>query len=468
VIKYGSPAYTTTDLAGINRDSWFSGADGSISSINNSSPVPFQKTVTNTGDLPTALSYYRIQVGNSPSLPTMVLGATASGDPSIVPHNIFDQSQLWSILEWGLGMSFLGRPSSLSNILTGRFIIHVNGSKLLSAAGNGTSLLLSPGYTQAAMWTVDVSNATAPNVSGFFKLRPAISSDPTRSVQPQNQTIPSSGALPVLSSTGSFGFRFVPVSNSFIFTWRAKMLATFINSYMPIFVHAKGAPLPIDVPTYLKNSTLVNTLNPTVSLATQPILKTSGPGDWVLRTNIPTSDGKTAVAYIVVRQATEPIYINYTDFTVWLLYPPSSPTDVGKGWRSITMRVSNDSRRIEAVYFPDGGQGWVYNLDMNFSSLLTITDPLRFIKSSNTMRLRIYVSPDLMVSPFFPDSTQDSDIIDPTKWGFTFDSGANSQVLEADMIRDDANGSKPVRPQWMSYLGSWFDGVGAGAYGPAS
>jgi hypothetical protein len=401
----------------------------------------------------------------------MVLGLSTSGDVRISPLDIIDRSQLWKILEWGLGASrsFPRAQTSFEHsIFSGRFVTHVQTSKLLSIGPDGISLVLAPGnaYTEGAMWAIDLSNSTARNISGFFHLRPAIK-PASRSVQPKNQTIPPAGTPPVLSSVGSFGCRFISTSESFNFTWRAKMLETFIKSKMPIFVHAKGTPSPIDVTTYLSHSTLVNKSDPARSLTTQPTLKTPRPGDWVLHTNIPVNEGKTATAYIIVRPATEPVYLNYTDFTIWLLYAPASPKDASKGWRFVTMRVNNDSKRIEAVHFPDGGQGWIYNIDLSFSALGNIKNPLRFIKStSGTMRLRLCVESDLTITPFFPPSLHDSDIVDAMKWGLMLDSGTNSQVIEADMIRDDRNESRPLRPQWLDYKGSWFDGIGTGAHGP--
>jgi hypothetical protein len=132
------------------------------------------------------------------------------------------------------------------------------------------------------------------------------------------------------------------------------------------------------------------------------------------------------------------------------------------------MRVNNDSKLIESVYFPDGGQGWVYNLNMNFSTIIdTKANPLRIIKgASNTTKLHVYVKPDLTITPFFPAGIADSDITNPMKWGLTFDAGGKSQLLEAGMLRDDTKGSKPVRPQWMDYIGRWVDSSGPRAFGP--
>ena len=97
----------TVEFGNTDTNCWFVGNEGSIAVLSNASSSLFQKTPGNTGDLPSALGTYRIQVGEDPSSPAMVLGVNESGDLRILPLNLSDPTQTWSYLEWGLGKALV-------------------------------------------------------------------------------------------------------------------------------------------------------------------------------------------------------------------------------------------------------------------------------------------------------------------------------------------------------------------------
>lgn len=321
-------------------------------------------------------------------------------------------------------------------------------------------LLPAGSYSQAAMWKMDMSNSSQAGVQGFFPLRPAYTQTA------MSLSLTDNGSI-ALSSQANFGCRFIQDSSWFYFTDRLTMLTTFIKTRMPVFVHAKGVVLPISVDAYLHNSTVVDKSSP----SSQPISAASsfppaGQGDWVLTYTGAVSDRSNATAYIVVRDATEPIYINYTDFIIYLLYP-STTNSVG-GWQHITMRFNNYSNLLESVYFPS--LGWIYNLDMNYSTLASPEkNPLKVIKrQNNTTKLHVYVGADSVPVPKFPNDPTNQSIIDGSQWELSLDSGAEASrvLVRADMIKDDEIGSRPVPPPWTRYGGAWVSGNVANAVAP--
>ena len=180
------------------------------------------------------------------------------------------------------------------------------------------------------MWTTDVSIANLPDVDGFFKLRPAV--DPSLSLQPGSQAVSTFGAIPVLSSGGDFGCRFISTSNAFNFTWRSKMLLTFLQSHMPVFVHDKGAPLPVDVGSYLSHSLIMDKTLPALPPRSYPPLPTSGNGGWLLQTSIPVSDGKSCallmLSFAKLRNlSTSIIPILSSGFSIHPLHPRTQVQD---------------------------------------------------------------------------------------------------------------------------------------------
>jgi hypothetical protein len=233
------------------------------------------------------------------------------------------------------------------------------------------------------------------------------------------------------------------------------MLSTFIKTKAPVFVHAKGAPQPTSVDQYLAGCTVSDRSNPsTAPISADPNSLPTTPGDWVLNYSGASSTG--GMAYIIVRDTAEPIYINYTDFFIYLFYPPTPSST--RGWQHITMRFNNESNILESVWFPS--LGWIYNLDMNYSSLGSPdANPLKVIKrADNTTKLHVYVGTDLVPVPQFPTGTTNQQIIDNSQWGLSLDSGAVNVLLQADMIKDDENLSRPVPPPWMRFGGSWVTG----------
>lgn len=191
-----------------------------------------------------------------------------------------------------------------------------------------------------------------------------------------------------------FGCRFVRDSSWFNFTDEVSLLTTFIGTRAPVFVHAKGVPLPTSGDTYLADSTFSdrsNSSTPTLSAASNPL--PTSLGDWVLTYSGPASDGSKIHRLHRRPRCLEPVYINYSDFRIYLFYPPSSPS-VG-GWKHITMRFNNKSGLLESVWFPS--LGWIYNLDLNYSMISPDNNPLKVIKrSSNITKLHVYVGPDLI------------------------------------------------------------------------
>ena len=98
---------STTDLGNIDTDCGFVGSDGSISPVSKASTAVLQKVVSNTGDLPSALSNYRIQVGESLSTsPTLVLGVNESGEAHIVPLNVLGFNSTVELSGVGFGCVF--------------------------------------------------------------------------------------------------------------------------------------------------------------------------------------------------------------------------------------------------------------------------------------------------------------------------------------------------------------------------
>lgn len=258
--------------------------------------------------------------------------------------------------------------------------------------------------------------------------------------------------------------RFITDSNVPLFTDRVSMLATFIKTRMPVFVHARNGVKPLSVDSYLHqcvaHNTKTNADNNPAALAKlfgpNPAM---APEETELKYFGTISDGFTATAYIIVREAMEPIYVNYTDFCVYVFYPPCKfdigvpmgrgawapvQVDFRGGWTHITLRLNNQTSLLDSVWFPN--YGWIRNLDLNYSNLIVpdTDNPLKIIKRPNgSTKLHVYVDQYGSVSPTFPDDAKENkQIIDDGKWGFVMDSGVKQILVQADMVRDDEESSR--------------------------
>lgn len=268
---------------------------------------------------------------------------------------------------------------------------------------------------------------------------------------------------------------------------RLAPLSTFLKSQMPVFVHAKGSvSQPTDVQTYLANCTLSTvSSSSSSSKTTEPPTLLPGDTQGLLTYTKPSVDKSTPTAYIMVRGANEDVYINHTDISINLLYPPSQ--GFAGGWSSITMRFNNTTLALVAVLFPK--LGWIYNLDQNFiSTSPSPVNPLRIIRtasptdtaqnttstnqdgSSPTSRftkLHVFVgADDLVPTPTFPAKTTNAQIIDTSAqsiFGLSMDSGASYELVEAAMLRDDEQGLGNVVSgagaweSWAKWGGRWVD-----------
>jgi hypothetical protein len=257
----------TADLSGVDdQASWFmSDNSGNITCLQDSLTPLFSNAISNTGDLASSNLSVRIQIGKTPgdtSASPRVLSVDANGVPIAEPWDRLSSQQVWSYLDWDKG----------------RYITHVATSKLLALSGNNLVLIASGSYTQEALWKTDTSDASAVGINGFFPLRPAAVSNSLIRLS----IAETNGSLSI-SAISPFGCRFIPDSSWFIFTDRLALLTTFLTSHSPVFCHAKGAPLPISVDSYLASSTLNNGPIPS-SLPTNP-------GSYVLTYSGPPSNG---------------------------------------------------------------------------------------------------------------------------------------------------------------------------------
>jgi len=252
-------------------------------------------------------------------------------------------------------------------------------------------------------------------------------------------------------------------------------MSNFLKTSLPVFVHGQSpASLPTNVPSYISNSTLL--INSSASPIPAPTPLPPNDTEGLLTYSGPASDGSNAKAYVTARDASDEVYINHTDITISLLYPPSQSS--GGGWSSITMRVNNSTLNLVAVLFP--GLGWIYNVDLNFTGVTQPDNlnPLTIIRTAPTTttptpvqqgsaagttsqytKLQVYVDPgSLNPSPTFPsDKATSSKIIDPTNWSLTFDSGASYELLDAPMLADDESGlgSVTAGETWTNWGGRW-------------
>ncbi|KAI5805240.1 hypothetical protein EDC01DRAFT_784304 [Geopyxis carbonaria] len=416
-------SYTLKGFALENMDDscWFTTDGGQIKPMINSAPTQgFQQIVTTTGDLPTTENNFRIQIRQTIQQTPWVLALDSSHNLRAVEYDTYDRNQIWNQLEWEKG----------------RFITHVATGKLLGIASDWNSVELADGYSSHTMWRLDSSVSTIGN--GFFKLDNTglaldILADP-------------SATKPLLAtSTSPYGCRFVSESSNYTLTHRHMVLKTFIRSHGPVFVHAKGVTPPTDEVEFPEE---IHALNPGFS-----------------------TFSATPKVYIIVRQSSEPIYLNYTDISYCLWYAPAYAADTTRGWRFITARYNNTTKALESVYFPGGGQGWIYNIDLNFS---VMTNPdqnqLKVVKRqkpSLATKLHVYVGPDLVIRPDFPPPSTNADIVDAEKWGTSLESGEDTigRVVEAEMLVDDQSGSKPTRPLWVESSVPWTTG-GEGQFMP--
>ncbi|TGZ77418.1 hypothetical protein EX30DRAFT_374627 [Ascodesmis nigricans] len=383
----------------------------------NTSPPPFQEVVTITGDLPVKTIPFRIQIGRGIGELPFVLGAQTAREVMAVPYDPYDKGQLWYQLEWEKG----------------RFIIHASTRELLSwrsVNGEPQLYLASPPYTSQCLWRLDHSTSSNPMKNGFFPLwgMGALTftlDDPAPNIDPLS---PRPIRFRLLSPT-LYGVRFISSSTSYTLTWRSIVLKTFLQSHAPVFLHLPSTPLPTNIPYHhsVANST---------------------PGPKV---------------YIIVRQSSEPIYLNYTDITYCLFYPLSSASSHARsGWRYITTRYNNTTHLLECVYFPStpasiadplGLGGWVYNIDLTFSATATVDDnPLKILKRTKprtATKLHVFVDENLVIRPVFPTIISGGL---PAEWAspWAVDAGNNEvmEVVEARMVVDDGSRWGGEREWW--------------------
>jgi hypothetical protein len=409
----------------VSRDCWFTvSADRkTLTPLATDAPqTNFQQVITTTGDLPATKVFFRIQIGKSVQQTPLVLGIALDGLVKALEYDPHDKQQLWQQLEWEKG----------------RFLIHAESRQLLGTASGANTLELTgtEDYSSWTMWTLDTSNASTAGNNGFFRLTiNGLSLD----------ILGESGAIKLSPFTDS-GCRFIWESTSYTLTWRSAVLKNFLRSRGPVFVHASGTPRPTNVPQFRQDFENLNS------------------GFQAM--------GDAPKVYVIVRQSSEPIYLNYTDITYCLLYTPMNAGDTARcGWRFITARYNNTNNLLESVYFPGAGQGWMYNVDLNFSVMANPEhNPLKVIKrGAAAAKLHIYVDQDLVLRPQFPQGTTNPDILDASKWALSLDSGDEKvhEVVEAEMLVDDQSGSKPVKPAWMDSETRWTAG-GEGQFAPVA
>lgn len=352
---------------------WYTAdSNGNITSTSNPGAGPiFRTPSSNTGDLSGASLSLRIQTsGPGPN----TLDVDGSGNVVLNTFNRLSTTQIWSYLDWDIG----------------RYVQHIQSGKMLGFdSSNRLTLLPQAEYNQSTLWKPDTSVALQPDLNGLYPLRPV--SQPQLAVQ---QSL-------LLGSGSSSGFRFIQDSLLFHFTDRRAVLNNFLKSNAPLFLYAQGSPLPQSVDAFLSTSTLY--APPDMNIHPPYSLGLLGGTDGVLTyTGSPSPDGSTATMYITAQDASDPAYINYTDITFALLYV--------NGWSHTSLRYNNETKRLESVYFPT--LGWIYNLDLNWSTLVSPdSNPLKIVKrttSDNTTRLHVYVGPDGNVVPSFPSWAQNS------------------------------------------------------------
>ena len=451
-----------------------------------------QVSGSNTGDLPTSTTMFRIQIGQDINAPPVVLsGPKTGGVPTITDLNLQDNNQLWTYLEWE----------------NGRYIQHLNTGQLIHCAIPTSTVpseqhrqeflvtMMNPANaTMYSLWQLETPQVCAASAAaagdkqynpiagkdGFYRLFiPSSSRDaksPPFSLQPFVNMIPLSGYV-AMTLNGQYGCRFIAPAKSLRFTWRSAMLLNFLKTKMPVFVHAAAkeakpsmiVAAPVDAAVYL------------------PAFANGHRRSEEILTN--TTASKVPKAYVTVRPASEPIYYNYTDFTICVLYAQNRFHGAIQGWRHLTMRFNNDDNTLSSVRFPDHA-GWVPNIDQSFTTLGDIDqNPLKIIKrptpsgpvmtptnagttsadvTSSVTKLHVYVDENLVFRPDFPAALS-NDVIAQRQNSpdlYHWDSGACAVLVEADCLQDDGTGTAPVRlpfmdlslPEWekpMAWKDNW-------------
>lgn len=392
---------------------WFRTEYGSLRTMFRNSVAPFQRAVLQTGDIPDTTVFYRIQIANDVQKMPTVIGIDGDGKLAVVAYDALDKNQLWRIVEW----------------CGDRFLIHAESKRLLGVPDPDNSPIVGLvgskyEYSKATLWTWDTSKLAR---NGFFKLV-------NNSAQ-----VTVVGSTVQCSESSKFGVRFVQdVPHHFVLTTHHLVLKNFLASHAPVFVHAKEAPLPTNIHRF------------------KQLAENSG--------KQVSDDPAAPKVYIIVRQATEPIYLNYTDVTFCLLYPPKSKEDMSRGWRFATLRFNNATHDLVSVHLPGRNQGWLHNHKRH--------NPLRILRQQGPlapMKLHLYVGRDLVIRAAFPKEVTKESVLDSGKWGSCLDSGNEkvAEIVQAEMLVDDFSGSKPVRPQWVEGTKEWTAG-GEGQYMPVA
>lgn len=322
---------------------------------------------------------------------------------------------------------------------------------MLTAAGAAPTAVTN-NYALNALWNVDTGNVKAGGNNGIFPVR-SLSSPSSALGLPLNPPVGPSN-LTTFSNIGTgvlgLGARFIRDSSAISITPSntVSQLKLFLQNYSPVFVHSTGAPVPVNADDYIQSSTLnihgnttfVSTYTPGTYTSTNNFLSYTAP-----------ASPPTPKVYVAVRDAFEGIYDNYTDVFYYVLYPNA-------GWKSVTLRFNNETKRLESAYMPN--VKWMYNLDLSFSNRFdSNNNPLRILKTASGLtKLHIYVDSNLNFLPAFPSGTTDATVINQLAWGLSLDAGSDVNIIEAETIKDDAAGSKPRRPFWADFNGDWISG----------
>ncbi|KAK6339729.1 hypothetical protein TWF718_009123 [Orbilia javanica] len=424
----------TADSTLVRADGWLSGNAATEKS----------RLVSHPGDFFKFGNDFRIQIRLGPG-ETYVLSVDANSRLTVAELDMSDNNQLWN--NWDMGL--------------GRRIFHSRTGKLLERNDSDTVILRdwNPNDKNTTFWELSAEANNTQSTNGYHLLKIFNSSD-GRSIRasPSDQPIRLDGNHPT-------PIRIIRRSGWVALSRRLLVLQRFLELKAPILVHAKGVKTPYSVEEHFSHHSLYKLDGTLVYSNLGPDSLPIENDGYKLLLRDPNADitGESPKTYVSICQATDPIHLNYTDFNLFILYPPeflqtSRKTYGGGGWKRLTLRINNETNLLESVYFPAPGPGWVFNLDMNFAATKDPNgNPLKIyrIPDTNIIKLHIFVDSEGNLTPYFPKDTSMVDVLDKSKWGAYCDIGANAEIIKAPFVDDDGTGAVPKMPPWTAYRGQW-------------
>jgi hypothetical protein len=155
--------------------------------------------------------------------------------------------------------------------------------------------------------------------------------------------------------------RFIRTSRSPRLVDTRVALETFIKNNAPIFIHVgqSAKQFPVDVEEWLESCHVERGATESLPTTSLPKDEFDTTNPWVLKAQsvpkvgFPQSTVARPKIYVTVRPASDCAYINYTDITYHLFYPPVSDSTTGfvAGWKSLTTRYNNETLHLESVLF---------------------------------------------------------------------------------------------------------------------